>query len=102
MEGHSVAEIKKTVRTYVTVFVSLMGLTIITVAVSYLHLEIGAAIAVAMFIAIIKGSLVASYFMHLISERKVIYFSLALTVVFFFVLMFVPMLSFSDQQGMIH
>src|SRR5579872_963203 len=99
METHSVADIKKTVRTYVTVFISLMGLTIITVAVSYLHLEISAAIAVAMCIAIVKGTLVASYFMHLISERKAIYFSLLLTVTFFFVMMFIPMLSFSDQQG---
>ncbi|HZV12696.1 MAG TPA: cytochrome C oxidase subunit IV family protein [Candidatus Kapabacteria bacterium] len=99
MEAHSVADIKKTVRTYVTVFISLMGLTIITVAVSYLHLEIKEAIAVAMCIAIVKGSLVASYFMHLISERKAIYFSLLLTVTFFLVMMFIPMLSFSDQQG---
>ena len=30
------------------------------------------AIAVALFVATIKGSLVAGYFMHLISEKKLI------------------------------
>ena len=37
------------------------------------------AIAVALFVATIKGSLVACYFMHLISEKKLIYAVLALT-----------------------
>ena len=38
-----------------------------------------------------KGSLVASVFMHLSHERKIIYASLLLTVAFFVVLMFVPL-----------
>ena len=56
-----------------------MALTIVTVAVSYLHLAAPMAIAVALFIATIKGSLVACYFMHLISEKKLIYAVLAMT-----------------------
>jgi cytochrome c oxidase subunit 4 len=78
MDPH-VADIKKHVRLYITVFVSLMVLTIVTVAVAYLHLNIMQAVIVAMFIAIIKGSLVAAYFMHLISEKKLIYLVLILT-----------------------
>jgi cytochrome c oxidase subunit 4 len=82
--------IKKHVRTYILVFVALMALTIVTVAVSSLHLSVGKAIAVALFVATIKASLVASYFMHLISERKLIYWTLILTAVFFAALMFLP------------
>lgn len=88
-DAHSV-DIKKHVRTYIVVFVSLMALTMVTVSVSYLHLSTLPAVMVALTIAIIKGSLVASYFMHLISEKKLIYFVLILTVVFFFALMLLP------------
>lgn len=90
-------DIKKHVRTYVMVFVSLMALTIVTVAVSYLHLSIMPAITVALIIAAIKGSLVASYFMHLISERKLIYFVLILTAIFFIALMTLPIGHMSDN-----
>ncbi|MBI4042560.1 MAG: cytochrome C oxidase subunit IV family protein, partial [Deltaproteobacteria bacterium] len=49
------------------------------------------AIAVALLVATIKGSLVASYFMHLISEKGVIYGILAFTLIFFVALLFIPM-----------
>ena len=90
-------DIKKHVRTYIMVFVALLALTIITVAVSTLHLSTPAAVTVALIIAVIKGSLVASYFMHLISEKKLIYAVLLLTAVFFIGLMFLPISSFSDK-----
>lgn len=96
---HDAADIDKHVRIYVTVFVSLMALTLITVSVSYLHLPVRMAIAVALFIAAVKGSLVASYFMHLISEKKLIFAVLALTVVFFVVLLFLPVLTFGNGYG---
>ena len=37
------------------------------------------------------------YFMHLLHERKVIYWVLMLTVIFFIFLMFVPLLTISDR-----
>ncbi len=83
-------DIKKHVRGYIFVFISLMVLTVVTVAISYLHLSVGAAITVALIVASIKASLVACYFMHLISEKKLIYLSLSITVVFFAVLMMLP------------
>jgi caa(3)-type oxidase subunit IV len=55
------------------------------------------AIAVALFIATIKGALVACYFMHLISEKKLIYAVLAITVFKFVVLMILPV--FTHQNG---
>jgi len=94
--AHTHDDIKKHVRTYIAVFVALLALTIVTVAVSYLHLSTVPAIIVALVVASVKGSLVACYFMHLISEKKVIYFTLILTAVFFVVLMSLPIFAHSD------
>jgi cytochrome c oxidase subunit 4 len=95
-DAHAV-DIDKHVRIYITVFVTLMALTLITVAVSYLHLPIRTAIAVALVIASVKGSLVACYFMHLISERRLIFAVLGLTVAFFAGLLLLPVLSHEDR-----
>lgn len=99
MGGHGIEEIKKETRTYVLVFVVLAALTVITVAVSYLDLSTGAAVTVALAIALVKGSLVASFFMHLISERKLIYAVLTLTLVFFIAVMVLPMASELGRVG---
>jgi cytochrome c oxidase subunit 4 len=76
-----------------------MVLTIVTVAVSYLHLPVHTAVALALLVATIKGSLVACYFMHLIAEKKLIYAVLALTVAFFVVLLALPVLTTSNTFG---
>jgi cytochrome c oxidase subunit 4 len=94
--AHDAAEIDRHVRVYITVFVALMVLTIITVGISYLHLPVAGAVAVALLVATIKGALVACYFMHLISEKKLIYAVLALTVIFFIVLLALPVLTHSE------
>jgi len=89
-------DIDKHVRIYITVFVSLMALTIITVAVSRFHLPVPIAVTVALVVATIKGSLVACYFMHLISEKKLIYAVLVLTAAFFVALLALPVLTVHD------
>ena len=96
MTSDHAADIDKHVRVYIIVFVALMALTLVTVAVSYLDLSTPMAITVALFIATIKGSLVACYFMHLISEKKVIYAVLALTAFFFVALLALPVFTVSD------
>ena len=90
------ADIDRHVRVYITVFVALMVLTIVTVAVSYLDLSVPMAVTVAMLVATVKGSLVACYFMHLISEKKLILAVLALTAAFFVALLLLPILTVSD------
>ena len=90
------ADIDRHVRVYITVFAALMALTIVTVAISRLHLPVHIAVTVAMLVAIIKGSLVACYFMHLISEKKLIYAVLGLTAVFFVALMALPNFTVHD------
>jgi cytochrome c oxidase subunit IV len=91
--SHDAADIDRHVRIYITVFVALMVLTIVTVAISRIHLPVPMAVTVALIVATIKGSLVACYFMHLISEKKLIIAVLVLTIGFFVPLMALPVLT---------
>jgi cytochrome c oxidase subunit IV len=82
--------IRKEIRRYLLVFGVLAILTIVTVAIAQLHLPTWQAITLGLAVATVKGSLVAAFFMHLVSERKLIYAVLLLTVFFFGVLMWGP------------
>src|SRR5436853_7363076 len=93
------AEVQKSVRSYITVFVALMVCTIITVATSRFHFAVPVAITVALIIAAMKGSMVAGVFMHLSHEKQAIYGALLLTVIFFIVLLFIPVLTNLDHIG---
>lgn len=96
MTSDHAVDIDRHVRIYITVFVALMVLTIVTVTVSRFHLPLPIAVSVALLVAIIKGSLVACYFMHLISEKKLIFAVLTLTAVFFAALLALPSFTVSD------
>jgi len=95
--SHDHVDIDKHVRQYMMVFGALIVLTIVTVGVSYLDLTTGPAVAVALLIATIKGSLVAAVFMHLNAEKKLIYFVMALAVVFFAFELLIPMITESNN-----
>ena len=99
MTSDHAVDIDKHVRVYIMVFAALMVLTIVTVAISRFHLPVPLAVTVALIVAIIKGSLVACYFMHLIAEKKLIYAVLALTVVFFAALIALPVFTTSNSFG---
>ncbi len=88
--AHGEEEVRAFMRKCVFVFVALMALTIITVAVSYLDLDTPTGIAVGLAVALLKGSLVALFFMHLIDEKKIIYYTMALTFSFFALVMYLP------------
>ncbi len=75
----STSDIKKEINLYLKVFGALAVLTVLTVAVAYLEVGIGMAVVIAMIIATTKGSLVASFFMHLAHEKKLIYLMLVIT-----------------------
>ena len=90
------AEIQKSVRSYLTVFAMLMMFTVITVAASRFHLAVPVAIAVALIIAAMKGSMVAAVFMHLSHEKRFVYATLLLTAVFFLALLFLPLFTSLD------
>ena len=91
------AEIKKSVRSYITVFVMLMVFTILTVTAASFHFAVPMAITVALIIAVMKGSMVAGVFMHLSHEKQLIYGALLLTAAFFFMLLFLPVLAHMDR-----
>ena len=91
-------DISKHMGQYYVVFVALLCLTAVTVGVSYLHLTRPLAITVALIIASIKAGLVAAVFMHLISERKVIYAVLILTALFFIILLALPNLTVFEHH----
>ena len=93
------ADIDRHVRVYITVFVALMVLTVVTVAVSRFHLPVPLAITVALIVATVKGALVACYFMHLISEKQLIFGVLVLTGAFFAALLARPTLTQSNGYG---
>ena len=93
------AAIKKSIRGYLTIGAVLFAGTAITVAANQVHFAVPLAIAVALIIATIKGSMVASVFMHLSHEKRWIYGALLLTVAFFIVLMTVPLLTTLDHIG---
>ncbi len=85
------------VRNYLTVFGALLILTVVTVAVSYVHLPTTPAVALGLTIAIAKAALVAMFFMHLNHERRLIYVALILTVVLFAALIGLTLWSETDH-----
>jgi len=98
MGDHSSPDhIKKTVRTYLIIGAALLVGTVLTVWASYI--DFGSVvwnITVALIIATVKSSLVAGFFMHLISEKKAIYATLATTAFFFVALMALTLWSMHD------
>ena len=88
---------------YRKVFIYLLIGTTLTVWASYMefnvHNSIAGAVFVGLTIAMIKGYLVAANFMHLNSERKLIYWILLLTVFFLGLLLFIPVLWDVNNMG---
>jgi cytochrome c oxidase subunit 4 len=94
MSDHHAHDIKKSVRRYLFVFYALIVGTFITVGAYYVHIpSVAVTVAVALFIACVKAFLVAGYFMHLISEKKMIYGILASTAFFFAGMMYLTVWS---------
>ncbi len=103
MSDHESAhDFRKHVKRYLFVFYALIVGTVITVAVSQLPISsVALTVAIALFIACIKGFLVAGYFMHLMSEKKMIYGILLATIFFFAGLMYLTIWSM-NPDSLIH
>ena len=93
MSDISPEEIKHQVKTYIKVFIALGVLTVVTVAISYFHLPVAAAVGVALLIAAFKSSLVAAFFMHLAHEKPIVLALVILAILFFVPLLLIPMWS---------
>jgi len=89
-DAHDHSDLDRQVRAALLVFACLLALTAITVGAWRLHLPTRTAITLALCVAAVKGSLVAAWFMHLVAEKRIIYWVLALTAVFFVPLLLFP------------
>ena len=98
MSDHSSPEqLKKDIRVYLLIFGALLAGTVLTVWLYYIHIpNVKLTIAIALLVASVKSFLVAGYFMHLLSEKKVIYATLATTAFFFVALMGLTLWSMND------
>lgn len=99
MSHDSPEAIKKSQLTYAAIGGVLLVLTVVTVLVGYITLPVAGAIAVALLIASLKGGLVASIFMHLNDEKKIIYALLGLTAVFLTAVLALPQITQRSQVG---
>ena len=98
--SHDHESIDKHVRQYMIVFGALIVLTFITVGASYIELSSGWAWALGLAIASVKASLVACYFMHLISENKLIYWVMGLSMIFFLFELVIPVITEGNNLHM--
>lgn len=75
-------------KTYTNVLWTLLGLTILTVAISRIHLGTAGNVALGLLVAVIKASLVTLFFMHLKYEQRwwagIVLFPLTLVLIIIF------------------
>jgi cytochrome c oxidase subunit IV len=95
MSNHS-EDVSKHIRGYLIIGATLIIGTVLTVLASYIDLGHHWNIVLALVIAITKASLVALYFMHLISEKQLIYTVLGFTAFFFTGLMAITISAYHD------
>ena len=95
MSDHS-EDVSKHIRGYLIIGGTLIIGTILTVLASYVDLGHNWNIVLALIIATVKASLVALFFMHLISEKQMIYTVLAFTAFFALGLMFLTISAYHD------
>ena len=92
------------VRTYLIIFVTLALLTLLTVGVAYMKLPHAAGVVIALLIAAAKVYLIASFFMHLRSEGRLINVSLGicLALVLILVVFVLPDIGLHELEAQQH
>ena len=94
-------QLGKHVRLYWGVFGALALLTVVTVAATNLQVGVVLGIFIALAIATLKGSLVASFFMHLAFDRhKSLFALLILCAVLFIALLLLPVLTLQETRAL--
>jgi cytochrome c oxidase subunit 4 len=96
-DEHGAHNVAKHVRKYLLVGATLITFTAITVWLSYIDFGSRKAnVAVAMVVATFKAALVATIFMHLANEKRLIYRILVFTAFFVLGLFFLTYLAWYD------
>ncbi len=84
-------DIKKEVKGYFLVFGCLLFLTALTVlAATFFKVNLTISIILALAIAAIQAALIVSFFMHIISQKQLVFIVLILAIVFVIGLLFLP------------
>jgi len=94
-------EMLKHIKIYLVVFVALAVLTLVTVWAAYIHVAEWAHLTIALSIATVKAGLVVAFFMHLISEKKLIYSVCILTVFLFISMLTITVMSSSTMGPLV-
>ena len=92
-DNHSAEHVAKSLWIYKALFGTLLVLTLVTVALSYVHIDLSVInigthdsqagnIIVGLIVATIKAGLVAAIFMHLWGEKRTIWLALIFTIIF--------------------
>lgn len=103
MNELSSQEIKQEVRKHLLIYGLLLFLTAINFIVSKLALLGEQTVFIVLSVAFAQGVLIAGYFMHLISEKRLIRFVLILTFIFFLGLLLLPVMQFwGELFGTVH
>ncbi len=103
MQEISSQNIKQEARKHLLIYGLLLFLTAVNFIVSKLSLLGEQTVFIVLSVAFVQGVLIAGYFMHLISEKKLIHFVLILTLIFFLGLLLLPVMEFWGRLfGTVH
>jgi cytochrome c oxidase subunit 4 len=94
MSGHHIIDLKYLIGTAL----ALLVLTILTVAVHYIHIPAPFNIIVAIGIAVFKATLVAAFFMGLYWDKKINTIALLLSMVFFVLMVGITLLDTNFRE----
>ncbi|MCA9409082.1 MAG: cytochrome C oxidase subunit IV family protein [Candidatus Omnitrophica bacterium] len=95
--------LEKDIKKYKKIYFALLIFTVVTVLAAKFHLAVHLAIIIDLIITTFKASLVASFFMHLATERPVIYWLLIFTGFFFIsMLLLIYVSHYSIYEGLHH
>jgi caa(3)-type oxidase subunit IV len=100
MSEYTTEKLQKKLKTYKVVFAVVIALTVLTALLSRLNVGTGTRIFIALGIAVVQAAFSGSYFMHLNSEKKSIWWFLFLTAAFFALLLLLPLLTRLDPIKM--
>jgi caa(3)-type oxidase subunit IV len=89
-------EVRKEVRTHLTIATSVLFLLALAVAVSYMDMELRHAVVIVLSIAGVQAFLIAAFLMHGAGERRTIHALIAVTVIFLGALMVLTAVAHHD------
>lgn len=63
-------------KTYLIIWIGLLGLTIVEVVLAYLHLPVTTMLLTLLVLSFVKAGMIVAYFMHMKFERRSLFWTL--------------------------